>query len=416
MRTRLKIRDFTLTSYLFLVLVVFGSLAACSPEGEKEEGTQPEARRSRVQAGSIVVGAVALPVLRGFPGRTEARIQTSLAAKVPGFVKEVRVEAGDEVGRGNLLVVMDDADVRSRIQALEAAREGAKREKQALEARLAYAKTNFERFSRLKEGNAATSDEYERADAQYRALTGEVAAGEAEVARLEAELHEARNQLRYVRLEAPVDGWVTARLVDPGTFVNPGQPVLRLDARGQGMWFVSNVDEALLERTKSGQPALVELSSLDRVESVILDHVVQKVDPASHTFEVKVAIEGGDVRGGLFGRLFLEIGTQDTLLVPASAVVRRGGLSGLYVVDRERVIFWRLIEPGRAWRRIEEAHGPQAARWTPVAQEVIEGHIPVKDTRQGTSDLWVEILSGLEVGETVVVDHVDEAQEGSRLE
>jgi len=391
-------------------LACLGLLGSCGREGP-ETGPGAAAGGRPVPAPTLRLEMTEVPVLREFPGVSEASVESILAAKVPGFVREILVEAGDRVRRNDLLVVLDDADVQARIRAMEAARQAAVRQNEAVLARAAYAEANLRRYSKLFEAEAATPDELELVRAEYQALQGQLAAGEAEVVRLQAQLDEARHQLIYVRLSAPADGWITERFADPGTLVNSGQPLLRLVDVPAGLRFTARVDEFFMPSVQPGMAAFVEIPALGFVLPTAVTRVVMEVDPATRTFQVHAALDPPGLKTGVFGRLRLVTGSRPALNVPLRALIRREGLTGVYVLDTERAARLRLVRTGEAWRRLEEPlPGAVPLTWMPAPRAVETGGLA------GDGDLHVEILSGLSPGETIVAGRLAEIREGIRIE
>jgi multidrug efflux pump subunit AcrA (membrane-fusion protein) len=104
--------------------------------------------------------------------------------------------------------------------------------------------------------------------------------------------------------------------------------------------------------------------------------VVPSVDPVSRSFLVKVGVKEAGLRNGFYAKVSIPVGKREVLLVPERAVVERGQLNGVYVVDKESVIVYRLVKVGRKYGE------------------------------------RLEILSGLNPGERMVVEGVDKAVDG----
>ncbi len=392
----LRIRICAVYTALLLLLPV---LSGCK---EKETtGKVAPAKVVKVDTARIIAGD--LPVMRMFPGGTVAKESVALAPKMPGYVKVVRVEEGQAVRKGQILLVMDDTDIKARIMALESAVEAAKSQKAAMESRYSYAKSNFRRFSKLFKEDAATREEFDRAESKYRAIKAQVMALDANIKRAQAQLAEAKNQLSYAEIASPVNGWVTRRLVDPGTYVNPGVTVLELDSEDAGVWFKAGLDEALLGSLKKGQVVTLSIPSAGIEGQYPVAQVVQRVNPATRTFVILIDLPERHVRGGLFGRVFVKTGARHAVLLPGKALVNRGGLEGVFVVGHDSILRWRVIKTGRTWTRT-------AGSW--------RLYVPVAGAKEAVQQdsIFIEALSGLDPGEVVVTSDLEAVSEGNRLE
>ena len=151
---------------------------------------------------------------RPFTGTVEAQVTTTLAFLTLGRVATLAVAAGDRVRQGAVLATLDQVSLDEDLSAAQAALQGA-------QARAVFAVQSFERVQALvKRGVAATAQQEQAQAAADTAKAGVVAA--------EADLARAKDAATYSALTAPMDGVVTATLVDPGTVVSVGTPILTL--------------------------------------------------------------------------------------------------------------------------------------------------------------------------------------------
>jgi len=379
-------------SFLFLcfALLVFPSCG-----GERERTVH----KGAVKAAIMRLEAFQVPLVREFPGRVQAKVKVTLAGKVSGYVKEVMVEEGQQVKKGALLVVLDDGEIRDKIEALREAEKALRKDKAAMASRLEYARLTFKRYAQLLKEEAVTKEEYDRARSRYRALVEDEKALTHRIEESAARLRSMTHTLRYTQIRSPVDGVVTARWVDPGTYVSPGDPLLALDDLGGGYWFVAQVDEAYLPKLRRGQRVGVYLESLGATYPAHISLVVPKVDPRTGGVKVKVDISSQPVRSGMFGRLLLPVDSAPRVLIPWLAVVQRGNLTAVYAVDKDNMIHFRLIRTGRSYKKTEDG-------WLPV--EISNG--------TASKRLWVEVLGGLDPGDTLVTTNLEQLEEGMRLE
>ncbi|WP_456433791.1 efflux RND transporter periplasmic adaptor subunit [Thermosulfuriphilus sp.] len=380
-----------------ITLLTLLIISACG--GSKEEKTA-SLKGKAVTAETVSVGKYQVQDFRSFPGTVEARNEIILSSKVSGYVTKMAVQEGDQVAKGDLLLRIDDREIRERILALKQARQALIKEKEALSARLAYAQSNFERFQRLFREEAATKEEFERAQAEYLSLRSQVEALKRRERETLSQIKAIEALLPYTRITAPTEGIVARRLVDEGSFVNMGQPLLYLDDLKAGFWLVAEVDESLLSKVSEGQDITVSIPHLGKTFQAPVEVVVDHVSPQTRTFRLKVTLPSLGLKAGLFGRVFIPLETRESLLIPWKAVVRRGALTAVYVVGNDQIIRLRLIKTGHTYIQTEGGFLP-----SPVPAEA--SHM-----REG---LFVEVLSGLNPGEVILQGDLDHIQEGDIL-
>jgi RND family efflux transporter MFP subunit len=162
--------------------------------------------------------------------------------------------------------------------------------------------------------------------------------------------------------------------------VFPSQPLFTVEDEGSYLLEIA-VPESLLPRIRTGMPVRVSMDGVSGSSTLPIREIVPTADPVSRTFIAKISLSAKGLRSGMFGRAELPVGgTVETLLVAKSAVLERGALTSVWVVDRDRVARLRLVKVGRT----------------------------VGDR--------VEILSGLTPGERVVTAGTGKVSEGARVE
>lgn len=327
-------------------------------------------------------------------GTVAARTTATVASRLMAPVREVRVQPGDRVRAGQVLVVLDDRDLsagaRQASTAREAADEGANAAAAGLEgarAQLTLARASHERIAGLRERNSATAQELDQAVAALRGAGARLAAAEAQVrqaraaqASAGAASEAAGVTASFAMLTAPFDGLVTEKFVEPGNLATPGQPLVRLeDARGYRLDV--RVDESRAGHVKVGDTMRVMLdrASGPPVETAAtVNEVSRAVDADARAFLVKLTLPEQDVRSGMFGRALLPGPPRPAVLVPLDAVVRTGQVTSVFVAEGTSARL-RLVHLGQ----------------------------PV-----GT---WVEVLAGLSAGERVVIDPPPGLSDGRSL-
>lgn len=300
-----------------LALAAGIGIASCGP-GE-EPGALPR-EESPVEV--TVSPSVTLAGEEGHPATVAASREARIATRNSGRIVEIPVDVGSRVRAGETLAVLDDGDVRARIEAAEA---GAR-----------IARRTWERVRALAAEGAASEHELDGARAAMEAA--------------EAELRAARAQLAYTVLTAPFPGSVVARGADPGELAAPGAPILTL-VSGEGRKVRADLPASLAGEVEVGDRARIPDPGGGPELRVRISRVVPAVSEASRRFRVEAELPAGTaLLPGTAVTLHLPGAGEPTRWIPGDAVVRRGQLTGVYTVEEGRLALrWvrlGLIRPG----------------------------------------------------------------------
>jgi RND family efflux transporter MFP subunit len=243
-------------------------------------------------------------------GTIAAAERATLSTRLSAAVRAVHVEEGAAVARGQLLVSLEDADVRAQLAAAETA--------------LAAAAAHERRIAVLAAERAATPSELE--------------AARAERARAEAGVAAARANLRYTEIRAPFAGTVQARRVDAGDLVGPGQPLVEM--QGGTLEVQATLSEAEARGLAVGQRIAFDAGEVSGEARITA--LTPGGDPVSHRrgLRAHVVASGAGLRSGSFARVRLPGagGRTEGAWVPRSALVQRGDLTGVFVVEDGRAL------------------------------------------------------------------------------
>jgi len=233
------------------------------------------------------------------------------------------------------------------------------------ETQLAQVRRNFERETKLLEAQASTPEKVKTLNEQ--------------VAMAEAGYREAKAMLDYTRIRAPFAATVTRKLAEVGDLAAPGSPLLQLE-NSAALEVLIQVPEALSQGLVLDEELPVTIPAAGVALQAAIREISPTVDPATRTTQVKLTLpDNRALRSGQFARVALPDRKAKTLLVPASALVLNGQMEQVFVAVEGRAQL-RLVRSGTH-------HGEQ-----------------------------VEILSGLEAGDRVVVDAVSRLHDGQPLE
>jgi RND family efflux transporter MFP subunit len=339
-------------------LVVFPAivwLAGCS-----ESPRKVEANGAPVPVKIATVTAEPWPEKYEAMGTVRARSAAVLSSKVMGYVREVHANIGDHVGAGQLLVVLDAADLEASYRRADAGREEAHSSipeaesgVTAAKANLELARATFKRMTDLFANKSISNQEYDEAAARLKAADAAYAMAESKrlqltskIAQAEQERRAAEIQRGYAQLRAPFAGVVTAKSVEPGNLATAGAPLLTIEREGAYRLEVS-VEESRLVLIRSGSKVTVVLDALGRTIEAKIGEVVPLVDAASRAYLVKIDLPAiPQLRSGTFGRARFVVGTRPVLSVPISALIEHGQVQSVYVVENG-VARLRIVTIGR---------------------------------------------------------------------
>jgi RND family efflux transporter MFP subunit len=326
-------------------------LGACDQTPQAQ--SQPTPRSWNLPVMTAPVGA---PVEYTTVGSVVSDQRVEVASRLSGYIREIRVQEGDRVRRGQVLARLDAADVEGGIRQAEAAHGAA-------QAAFRDAQTDLERFERLFERGSVSDNELRKIRLKYDA------AREA-LNQARAGLDTARAQRAYAEILSPVDGLVVARLKRAGDLAVPGVPILTVESE-RGLLFETFVAESQVAAIEAGQAAQISLDSLPTPLSGTVSRVVSSGDPLTRSYQVKIVLpETPGLLPGMYGRALFTLGQSPAPVVPRQALVERGGLTGVFVLDEAGLARFRWLRTGREWpQRVEVSAGLAAdERFVAVAK------------------------------------------------
>lgn len=234
------------------------------------------------------------------------------------------------------------------------------------QARAVYqqAESDWKRLAALWDQKVLSQAEYDTAKARFHVA--------------EATLLEAETLLDYTKVTAPFEGIITRKLVDVGDLATPGKPLLEMED-STALRLEADVPEAIVDNVKIADRLPVRIGSIETPMEGVVSEIAPAADPNSRTFLVKLDLPiTPGLRAGQFGRTRMPVGKTSALCVPASAVFERGQLEMVFVASESHAHL-RLVKTGK--------------------------HIGDE----------LEIASGLEAGESIVVTGGDRLIDGQLL-
>jgi RND family efflux transporter MFP subunit len=261
---------------------------------------------------------VRLPMIETAAGTIRPVHETTVGARLLARVVEVNLKAGQAVNTEDVLVRLDDVDLRARRRQAEAVLHAA-------QAARAQAEADANRSVNLFKAKAISRQEYERADTALQSA-------EAELRRATESIHEIQATLEWATIRSPMRGIVIDKKISVGDTVTPGQVLVTLFDPEQ-MQLVASVRESLALRLQVGQSIEVQLESFNLQRLGTISEIVPEAESSSRAFQVKVTgpcPEG--VYSGMFGRILIPLDEEQVLVIPRQAVESVGQLDLVHVV------------------------------------------------------------------------------------
>jgi len=374
--------------------LIVGSLNAC------RDGAQAPAAKAGEVIAVAVSPVVAIDTAEQLEsgGVVAALESASISSRIVATIAAIRVQAGDRVRAGDVLVTLDARDITERTGEAHAgavvaenALTQARTEQAAAEAEHRLATAWQKRIATLHARNSAADQERDEADARLSSAAARLAGARARIETAEAQLAVARAAVgaatateTFATIRAPFAGLVTERFIDPGNLASPGMPLLRIESDGARQVQV-RVDEARAAFVHAGDQVRVVVDGVDEsagagkeIDGVVAE-VARAIGADQRAFTVKVNLPPTvTARTGSFARVVFRGAPRRALMVPDKAVRRNGQVSSVFVVH-DGVARLRLIQTG------------------------------------ASSAAGVEVLAGLDAGESIVVSPLEQLVDGARV-
>lgn len=342
-------------------------------------------------------------------GTVRSKTSTVLSAKIMGTVTSLRVREGNRVSAGQTLIEIDNRDAAAQLQKAQAglrqAEQGvaeaeqsisaAQSGKAAAEANQRLAVSTLKRYQTLLDRKSVSPQEFDevkarasvadaeadRAERMLQMLAARKKQAQAQMDQAKADIASAQVAASFGRIVSPVSGIVTAKQIEAGATATPGAPLLTIEDSSHYR-LEATVEESQIGKIKLKDPARVRI---DAIGGEDLSGTVVEISPGgdsmSRSYIVKLDVQSSQpLRSGLYGTARFISGQRQALMIPVKAIAQRGQLTGVFVVDEANIARLRLIKTGKV------------------------------------SGDRVEVLSGLNEGERIVVDGVAKVNDGNRVQ
>lgn len=371
---------------LLVALGVFAASCGGSKANNRTEANPANAEPLPVEVTTAAAIRRDLPRFFEATGSLAGDQQTDVAPQTSGKVVAVGVDIGSPVRRGQMLVRLDDAELKLRVEQAAAQVEQAKAAVRQAEEKIGLrpgqtfdpnrvsevaaakvefdlAEKNLRRAEKLIEsGDVSRSfydeqrarrdqlrERYEVALAQARQNFAGVEVARTNVANAEAQLALARKNLSYANIPAPIDGYVTERTADLGEYVSPQEKVVTI-VRTNPLRIRIDIPEQAIPEVRVGQSVSITTSAWpDKNFSGRIARIAPNVSATSRTLTVEAEIENssGALKPGQFATVrILQERAEPAVLIPARAVITEAGVSRAFVIKNGRAE-QRVVQTGQ---------------------------------------------------------------------
>lgn len=260
-----------------------------------------------------------------------------VSAEIPGQVVAVFVDEGSVVAPGDLLVQIDDTDLRLRLDEARSA---------VSKGRVDLAKEDYERMQSLFEKGVISRAVVDRSESEYLSLDSAYRSAQAKTRQLQ-------EQLRKALVKAPISGRVARRSVNQGEFLALGAPVAILENM-QDVLVVLEVSDREIVKVEPGQAVEAAIDAFpDRVFRGVVDSAATAANPQTRTFKVEARIDNSDgsLRSGMIAALRILVEESRALVIPVEALLDPEETEAAVFVVAGELARRRSIVLGERWDR-----------------------------------------------------------------
>ena len=298
-------------------------------------------------------------------GKIEAENSANVSTRMMGYVTKVNVKVGQKVSAGQLLVSVNNTDLQAKKAQVDAS---------ILQATAGYnnAKKDFDRFVALFAQQSASQKELDDMTSRY-----EMAKAGLEGAKQMR--NEVMAQFSYSNITAPFSGEVTNTFVKEGDMANPGMPLVSIEGASH-LQVTAMVSESDITSIKNGMSVKVLVKSINEDLSGKVVEVSGSAKNTGGQYLVKINLNKTDnkVLSGMFVNVQFPIANKkqventasDKVLIPESALVHEGQLTGIYTIGSEKTAILRWLRIGKTFgNQVEVLSGLSAKEQYIVSAE-----------------------------------------------
>jgi membrane fusion protein (multidrug efflux system) len=288
-------------------------VAACGQNGHESLADENEGETAAipVEVGNPTRGDIVAMYSGTAP--IEAFAEADVIAKVAGEVREILVEEGDDVKKGQILARLDGDRLRLELNQSQA--------------NLRKLQRDYERNVDLKDKGLISSGDFDKIKYEMEAL--------------EASYNLASLELNYTQIRAPIDGVISERFIKLGNTISANEPAFRVTSFDPLVAYL-HIPEREYRHIAEGQPVGIDIDALQGQRIIAsVTRVSPIVDPQTGTFKITVEIsdDARRIKPGMFGRISIVYDRHENVLqTPRSAIIEESGETSIFVVEDDKAI------------------------------------------------------------------------------
>ena len=323
--------------YIYIIAIFTTSLLITSCGSEEKKAAVDTTPTIAVKVSKVAVNSNT-PFL-SVSGKIEATNSADLSTRMMGYVKNVHVNVGDKVRKGQLLVSINNTDLQAKKGQVNAG---------ITQAKTAFtnAEKNYNRFKNLYESKSVTQKEMDDMTANYQmAKAGLESANQMK--------NEINAQFAYSNITAPFSGVITSKNIEVGDMANPGMPLISLEAPDE-FEVIAMVPETEISQIKKGTTVNILVKSMDKTLKGKVTEVSTSAKNTGGQYLVKINLDKTEVSilSGMFATVQFPVERKtasELVLIPTDAIVTNGQLSGVYTVSESNTALLRWLRLGRTY-------------------------------------------------------------------
>jgi RND family efflux transporter MFP subunit len=352
---------FLLTCFVAVILVRYFHAHAVATAGETAYAAPPP-----------VDVVIAKPAIAGqdliLPGETAAWFETTIYARVNGYVAKWLVDIGDHVNKGQILASIETPELDAELQAARAQLTSAQAQVGARKAEAEFSKTTHERWRDSPKG-VVSEQERESKKADYESSEARLVAANAQVNLEKSKVDQYSALADFKQVKAPFEGTITERKIDVGNLVMAGSgstttPLYRMAQTDPLRIFVDVPQSASGELMKAGVPAEIRATgAVGGVFSGSIARSAESINAQARTMRVEVDMPnaGHSLVPGMYVNVAFRLPPRGLVEVPAAALIFRASGTQVAQVDAGGVVHFKNVAIARDnGSLVELASGVQA--------------------------------------------------------
>lgn len=271
-------------------------------------------------------------------GKIEASKSAVLSTRMMGFVSKVNVEVGDQVKKGQLLISINSTDLLAKKAQITA-------KANAAESAFKNAEKDFNRFTILFKKQSISQKELDDVATQFEMAKSNLHA-----------VHEMKNeldaQLNYTLIKAPFNGIITQKHIKQGNMANPGMPLLAIE-NAENLQVTTLISETDIYKIAKDSKATIFVKSSNQILKGKVSSISSSSKNSGGQFSVKIDLESTNknILSGMYTNIEIDtkIATTQSVIVPKSAIITRGQLSGIYTISSSNTAILRWLRLGKSF-------------------------------------------------------------------